>query len=66
MYVLSDHRGWKTALDLLGLELQTSYELPQECWGLKPGPLEEEPLFLSDEGYGHVCVTVGRAPHPMV
>ena len=37
-------------LDLLELELQIdSYELPCGCWEVNPGPLEEQPVFLTTE-----------------
>ena len=44
-----DHRGQKRAADTLGLGLQTGCELPCWCWKLNPGPLEEQPVFLTTD-----------------
>lgn len=49
-HVCGARGGQKMALDPLELELHTdSCEQQYGCWKLNPGPLEEQPVFLTTE-----------------
>ena len=42
-------RGQKRTWDPLELELQIVVSLTYGCWELNPGPLEEQPVLLTDD-----------------
>ena len=39
-------------------------ELPRGCWELNPGPLEEQPVFLTTEPSVHFSVSAVNLPEP--
>jgi hypothetical protein len=55
-------RGQKRALNLLGLESQMV--VPCRCWKLNPGPLEEQPVLLTNKQTSKcMCIYILRQCH---